>query len=161
MAMAEPPGPADEAVGALTGGRCLAMALRRSARRVSRLYDEALAAHGLNAGQLGVLAAVATMGRPSVQALADVLEMDQSATSRTLGPLEREGLVAGGRDAADRRRRRVALTDAGRARLHAAARDWQAVQHRLEVAHGAQDLAGIRAALDGLGRSEGPATERG
>jgi DNA-binding MarR family transcriptional regulator len=126
--------------------------MRRGARRVTRLYDDALARHGINAGQLSILAAVHAMDRPSVQALADVSDMDQSAMSRALVPLERDGLVGSARDTVDRRRRRVELTDAGRDRLRAAALDWQAAQAALEAEYGASDLVDLRRSIDGLAR---------
>lgn len=36
-------------------GECTALKLRRVARRVTQIYDEALASHGLTVGQLGIL----------------------------------------------------------------------------------------------------------
>jgi len=132
---------------------CVCLALRRATRRVTRLYDEALAPHGLTIGQLGILGTIHARSRngcgPFIQELADAFEMDQSAMSRTLKPLKRAGLI----DAApepDRRRRGVRLTAEGRSRMKAASQDWARVQRRIldELAEDAARLASI---LDRIG----------
>jgi DNA-binding MarR family transcriptional regulator len=51
-----------------------------------------------------------------VQELADRVHLSQSALSRLVGRLERDGLVSRGMCSEDRRGVRVVLTDAGRAR---------------------------------------------
>lgn len=145
---------------AAVGAACLCLALRRASRRVSRLYDEALAPHGLTSGQFGILGMIAGGGDggvpPSVQDLADAFEMDQSAMSRTLKPLMRDGLIADAEPGPDRRRRTLTLTDHGRARIKAASGAWAAVQTQLENAQPPEVIVALRAALDRIGRDDAP-----
>ena len=97
----------------LLSGSCYCLATRRASRRMIRLYDAELAAVGLTISQLATLAWIKAMRRPTVQRIADLMEMDQSALSRGLMPLEREGLVGSAPDAKDKRRRVLSLTRAG------------------------------------------------
>lgn len=84
--------------------------------------DRELHQHGLGASDFEVLDILAD-GRPQdggctfrVQELADRVHLSQSALSRLVGRLEKEGLVSRGICAEDRRGVRVTLTDAGRER---------------------------------------------
>ena len=54
-------------VGRLIASQCLAVRVRRLERVISRIYDAALAEHGINIAQLNLLAAIAAgdQGRPS------------------------------------------------------------------------------------------------
>ena len=121
--------------GTLVNDNCIGLALRRATRRVTRLYDEALAEHKITIGQLGILAMVhaktGKVHRPSVQELADEFEMNQSAMSRTLKPLIREGMLEDMPCREDRRRRLIGLTTRGRVKLEAASPSWARVQAEL------------------------------
>lgn len=119
------------AVKNLTDGQCVGLALRKATRRITRAYDEALARHDLTIGQLGILAAVASRAGWSVQELADLFDMNQSAMSRTLQPLIREGLLEDRVASDDRRRRGLTLTEMGGLKLSDAAATWQGVQDRI------------------------------
>lgn len=84
--------------------------------------DRELGLHGLGASDFEVLDLLAE-GNPDeaggtyrVQELADRVHLSQSALSRLVGRLEKDGLVSRGICSEDRRGVRVALTDAGRAR---------------------------------------------
>lgn len=142
----------------LVGEDCVCLALRRATRRVSRLYDEALAPHGLTIGQLGVLAMITSRttddGGPSVQQLADAFEMDQSAMSRTLKPLVRDGLVSDRPHREDRRRRTLVLTEEGRDRMEIASEAWGVMQKRLMKTIDAVDAKDLMVVLDEFGRIE-------
>lgn len=140
----------------LLSGSCYCLATRRASRRMIRLYDAALAKHGLTVSQLGTLAWVRFLRKPTVQRIADLMEMDQSALSRGLMPLERSGLVTSTPDDKDRRKKLLALTDAGRAVLIAAAEDWKAVQVEVEQQQAEQqtDLAALMAGINDLARAE-------
>jgi DNA-binding MarR family transcriptional regulator len=91
--------------------------------------DRELHHYGLGASDFEVLD-ILTEGSPDdgcsfrVQELADRVHLSQSALSRLVGRLEKEGLVTRGICAEDRRGVRVAITDAGRTR-HAFARPVQ------------------------------------
>src|ERR1700691_4198305 len=98
-------------------GRCNFTALRKPVRRVSQLYDVALAPCGLRATQWSILIYVGRAGRPTQAQLADSLALDRSALAHNLKPLERDGLVQTIANAKDKRSRLVVLTPAGRARI--------------------------------------------
>lgn len=119
---------------------CLCLAIRRSARRLTRAYDAAMAPYGLTIGQFSILGHIKARPGLSQSELAELLAMEQSSMSRALGPLVREGLVAFERDTADARRRRLALTAAGKVRFAQARAGWERVQslardHLGEPAH--------------------------
>ena len=86
-------------------------------RAYLRTAAEAVA--GVPGGPRGhqVLAAAARGGVASQLALAQHLGVDRTVMTYLLDDLEREGLVARRPDPADRRARRIVLTDAGRTRL--------------------------------------------
>ncbi|WP_375174346.1 MarR family winged helix-turn-helix transcriptional regulator [Pseudooceanicola sp.] len=116
----------------LLSGSCYCLATRRASRRMIRLYDAALERHGLTISQLATLAWVRFLRKPTVQKIADLMEMDQSALSRGLMPLEREGLVTSAPDEKDRRKKVLSLTEEGDTRLVAAAEDWKRAQEDVE-----------------------------
>lgn len=80
--------------------------------------------HGLSCQEFEVLDQLAECtqdAKPRVQDIADVVPITQSALSRLIGRLEKQGLIERRLCEVDRRGINVFLTDAGRAR-HAAAR---------------------------------------
>ena len=141
----------------LLSGSCYCLATRRASRRMVRLYDAAIAAHGLTISQLATLAWVRYLRTPTVQKIADLMEMDQSALSRGLMPLERDGLVTSQPDETDRRKKVLALTEEGAAKLVAAAEDWKLAQEEVErqQAEAGADIARLMAGLNGLAKAEG------
>jgi DNA-binding MarR family transcriptional regulator len=127
---------------------CSAAALRMAARRVSQFYDGCLAPEGLKISQYSVLAIAARRREkpPTVNELADELGMDRSTLGHNLRPLERDGLIALESDAADKRARRVVVTELGRAKRRACRELWALAQARFEEAFGsarAADLGGM------------------
>ncbi|MGA7810559.1 MarR family winged helix-turn-helix transcriptional regulator [Bradyrhizobium sp.] len=129
--------------------RCNCAALRKASRRLSQLYDAALASSGLKATQFAILAEIERRqeAAPTMRDLADALVMDQSTIGQNLRPLERDGLIALVLDKADRRRRHVTLTKHGRSRFAAARPLWETAQTRFESHFGKQEAANLRAAL--------------
>jgi DNA-binding MarR family transcriptional regulator len=133
---------------------CTNAALRRAARNIGRLYDEALAPSGLRATQFGLLAQIRALDGPSMRALAEEMVMDLSALGHTLKPLVRDGLVKIVIDGEDRRVKRVALTAKGAATLDKARPLWRAAQRRLEEIVGADEAAHMRERLSRLASPE-------
>lgn len=123
--------------------------MRKASRRLGQMYDAALAASGLRSTQFAVLAEIARHAEapPTMRGLADALAMDRSTLGQNLRPLERDGLISITTAAADRRRRNIVLTQAGRARLDAARPLWSAVQARFEARFGEQAAADLRRVL--------------
>ena len=88
-------------------GRCSCTALRKASRRISQLYDAALAPSGLKTTQRAILAQIRRSEPTTVGRLADALVMDAGALAHTLKPLDRDGLVSIDIDRSDRRDRLV------------------------------------------------------
>src|SRR3978361_78947 len=91
---------------------CFATAIRMASRRMTQLYDEALAPSGLKSTQLAILNEIAIRGLspPTMGELAESLVTDRSALGHNLRPLERDGLIGFAESDSDRRRRLVVLT---------------------------------------------------
>jgi DNA-binding MarR family transcriptional regulator len=118
---------------------------------ITQLYDDVLQPTGLRSTQLVLLVLLAAEGEMSMSYMARQLSMSPSTLSRTLVPLERDGLldiVSNGK-----RGKLVRLSTAGENALTQAVPYWQKAQEKfLEQAGGAawaelnERLAGIVAA---------------
>jgi DNA-binding MarR family transcriptional regulator len=126
---------------------CNCTALRKAARRASRLYDDALASCGLRVTQLAILNQILRMGTPAMGELARALVMDRGALAHNVKPLERDGLINTVADPADGRNRLIALTRAGRRKLVESERSWAHAQERFEASFGEKQSAALRRAL--------------
>ena len=109
---------------------CLCEALRRAARTVTRMYDDALRPARLRTTQFSLLAHLNATRDARVCDLAAALQLDDTTLPRNLRPLDRRGLLKV-RQGSDRREKRVSITPAGRKLLAEAAPLWIAVQERL------------------------------
>lgn len=132
---------------------CTGLRLRRTARSVTRIYDEALAGAGLTINQFGLLAQLygwhlQNERDPSIGQLAERLGLDATTLNRALKPLIAEGLVEAGRDADDHRVRTTCLTDAGRSRLGRATKAWQGAQASISDGLGHEATLALNALLD-------------
>ena len=130
---------------------CNCAVVRQAARRVTRLYDQALAPAGLRITQYPILVWLSTAGPLTMSALADRMVMDRATLGHNLRPLEAQGLLtmtAG----EDRRSRVVALTEVGRRKLREARPAWRAAQKTFETAFGSEDSAALRATMGRLAR---------
>lgn len=136
-----------KAADAINGGRCNCTALRKATRRISQLYDTALAPSGLKTTQRAILAQIARSEPATVGRLAEALVMDAGALAHTLKPLERERLIAVAIDPSDRRNRMIKLTRLGRARLAESDALWAKAQTGFEAAFGRVELEVLRQAL--------------
>ena len=109
---------------------CVCSQLRRTARLVSLVYDEALAPAGLSVTQYALLARIGRTQGLSRTALAAQLGMERTTLTRNLSPLERAGLVIS-KPAEDRREKILQLTALGRKQAAAAKPRWLAAQERM------------------------------
>lgn len=114
------------------GNRCHCTALRKASRRITQLYDLALAPSGLKVTQRAILARIAGSEPMSVGALAEGLVMDAGGLAHTLKPLVRDGFVTIAPDPQDRRNRLVRLTSAGKAKLKESETLWLTAQRGFE-----------------------------
>jgi DNA-binding MarR family transcriptional regulator len=130
---------------------CNCAAIRQAARRVTRLYDQALAPFGLRITQYPVLSWLASAGPMTMSVLADRMVMDRATLGHNLRPLEAQGLVTLTKGE-DRRSRVVTLTLLGRQKLREARTAWDTAQGMFEAAFGSEDAAALRATMVRLAR---------
>jgi len=141
---------ADRKVDAGKASRCNCTALRKATRRVSQLYDAALAPSGLKTTQRAILSQLGRSEPATVGELAAALVMDAGALAHTLKPLERDGLVAVAVDPNDRRNRLIRLTRRGRAKLAETDALWTKAQASFETGFGRVKSDSLREALQFL-----------
>jgi MarR family transcriptional regulator, lower aerobic nicotinate degradation pathway regulator len=91
--------------------------LAQGAGHAQRLVADALAGHGMRRHHFAALAALHEQGPSSQVVLGRRLALDPSDLNAVLNDLEQRGLVERVRDAQDRRRKVVGLTDAGEGAL--------------------------------------------
>jgi DNA-binding MarR family transcriptional regulator len=137
---------------------CLSMNLRKAERIVTRHYDAHLAAAGITAVQLPMLAAITVLREPSFRSLADDLELDRSTLSRNLALLGERGLVridspSGPTPGS------ISLTRKGRDTLRRAHERWLEAQRELEQSLSLPELRKGLAFLRNL-REVAPSKER-
>jgi DNA-binding MarR family transcriptional regulator len=129
-------------------GPCVCTTLRKAARAVGRVYDEALAEAGMTTAQYAILRHI-WRGEPApLSRLADGLVMDRTSLYRALAPLEARGWVS--ISAGQGKTKLASLTPEGRAALERAEGDWEAAQARLVGAMGEDAWAGLNTALSSL-----------
>jgi len=114
---------------------CVCLRLRKSARAVTRAYDEALRPTGLRATQLSVLVGVASERGTSIAFLSRSLGMDRSTLTRNIRPLLKSGLVTLGPEGWHRSRV-LDITRQGTDRLMKAFPLWKEVQQQLRQKFG-------------------------
>ena len=111
---------------------CFCANLRRAARVVTQIYDEALRPSGLRTPQFTLLQAL-NMAPPGIsqKTLARVLEFDSTTLTRTLEPVRRKGWVRA-EAGEDRRELRLFLTEDGLEEYKRVLPYWQVAQRRLK-----------------------------
>ena len=106
---------------------CTCFRVRRLARRVTKIYEELLAPTGLSVTQYTILSMLRHVGPMSMAELAHRLGTDRTTLTRTLRPLEAAGFISNTPEA-DRRQRRIGLTEAGKVALRTASPSWRRAQ---------------------------------
>lgn len=109
---------------------CACACLRRAARAVTRVYDEAFRPMGYRATQVGILTVLAEMGPVTLSELAEETVTDRTTLTRNLRLLERKGLICL-ECGDDRRERRVCMMKGGDQLLRAARPRWARAQERM------------------------------
>jgi DNA-binding MarR family transcriptional regulator len=111
------------------GSECAYANLKLMTRVLNSLYDDALRAVDLHAGQLALMWAIVAMEPVEFVRLGEVTLTDQTTLSRTVAKLKKARLVSvsPGRD---RRVKLVALTPSGRRRFGQAMPLWEKAQQR-------------------------------
>jgi DNA-binding MarR family transcriptional regulator len=127
-------------------GPCACTQIRRTARKISALYDAALTESGLTITQHALLVNVGRHGAIGRTALAALLGMDRTTLTRNLKPLERSNLIVAA-PSNDRRERLLTLSAAGVRKLRQSYALWNAAQARFLKQLGDEGLGRLRAAL--------------
>ena len=109
---------------------CVCVNLRRAARAMTALYDEALSASGIKVTQFSLLRSVQRNEPVSVSALSGDLDLDRTTLARNLDPLQRDGLIALA-PGSDRRVTEVRLTSRGRKAVAKALPLWEQAQQEI------------------------------
>jgi DNA-binding MarR family transcriptional regulator len=134
MQIVNPPTASD----ATKSSACTCFKLRSLSRRVTQLYDQALAPAGIKVTQYSVIAHArrkdGSVG-PTVSDLADALFTDRTTLTRNLKPLMDAGFIKVG-SGPDARSKAVCVTPRGEAAYQAARPLWKQAQARM------RDLAG-------------------
>lgn len=112
------------------GRTCVAYNLRRAARLVSQVYDQALKPTGLKVTQFSLLVAFVLVPDSKMTQLAKWLGMDRTTLSRNLRVLEKRGLVELEQGHQDRRKLKVRLTPEGKKVFEQACPLWLQAQEK-------------------------------
>jgi DNA-binding MarR family transcriptional regulator len=127
-------------------GPCACTQLRRTARKVTALYDQALAPAGVTVTQYALLVNVGRLGKLSRTALANRLGMDRTTLTRNLMPLEKADLITGA-EGEDRRERLICLSPAGLRKVRQSYELWENAQRDFTSRMGETNLKQFRSAL--------------
>jgi DNA-binding MarR family transcriptional regulator len=109
---------------------CLCSNVRRTARAMTQLYEEALRPLGLRSSQFTILQVLERTGEVAQGRLSEILAMDSTTLTRTIAIMLREGWVAE-RRGEDRRERWLRLSKTGEAQMKRAVPAWERVQARV------------------------------
>ena len=118
---------------------CSCFYLRRAARLVTRQYAETMKPTGLKSGQFSILATLSRQGTQTITELAERMGLERTSLSRTLRPLEKDGLIHITEEQ-EKRRRFVELTKQGRATYKKALPLWNEAQTQYKNQLGAKDM---------------------
>lgn len=147
------PAPLEETTRREISATCTYFHARRATRILAEAFDDALRPHGLKGTQFTLLVAVSLQGEATIGRLAEAIDADRTTLTRTLAPLERDGLLES-RPGADRRQRRMALTPAGERTLAEAYPAWRRAQASIVEGLGVEDWERLMAGLAAVRRLE-------
>jgi DNA-binding MarR family transcriptional regulator len=124
---------------------CYCATMRQIARAVTLLYEDVLKGTELHATQYTALQVLERAPSPTTTELAELIGIDQTTATRTLGLIKKAGLATDslGRD---RRERRWALTPKGLAQLRKLRPRWEAAQETFEKRLGHAEAVALKKA---------------
>ena len=142
-------------VNALVHAGCTCARVRRLARRVTQVYDRALAPAGLRVTQFSLLSTLRANDAMPIGRLAIALDMDRTTLTRNLKPLLDAGYVSLDVTQADARTQVAALTRAGRRQLAIAGDAWLNAQREINAVLGGGPRGRRHRAVQGVFLLEG------
>ena len=125
---------------------CYCIVLGKASRRLTSLYDEALAPFGINLAQYSLLRNVVRKAPISLTELAGLLDLDRSTVGRNARVMVRMGLLAMG-PGEDQREQALSPTERGREVLARAVPVWERVQEDIEAKLGPQKAEQLQSLL--------------
>ncbi len=128
---------------------CCCTLLRKAARRLTSIYDDALAPVGVNIAQFSLLRNVERCEPMSFTELGRRIHLDRSTVGRNVKVLVKSGLIALSKGK-DQREAMLVLTDKGRRVLADGAPLWEAVQSKVERVLGSNGLKELQALLEAI-----------
>jgi DNA-binding MarR family transcriptional regulator len=130
--------------------RCYSTVLRSATRKVSSIYDEALAPLGINVAQFSLLRAIERLQPVSHTDLAHDAQLDRSTIGRNVRVIERMRLAETHRGEVDHREAIVMLTPVGAELLDNAAPVWDECQKAIEARLGPVKITNLQDILRSL-----------
>lgn len=115
----------------MSAGICTCGELRKAARAITLLYDNAFKSSGLLSTQFNVLQAIHNIDSMRISDLANKLGMDRTTLTRNLSVLERQGFIKISQGK-DHRARIVTTTQKGRNSVTKTISLWNEVQHKVK-----------------------------
>lgn len=106
---------------------CACFNVRKSARVITKHYDDALQSLKLKPTQFTILAVLSNVDAITVTDLADYMILDRTTLTRNLRPLEKQGMIKTGAGE-DRRTRMISLSKKGLNKLKKAIPLWEQAQ---------------------------------
>ncbi|MBI2809388.1 MAG: winged helix-turn-helix transcriptional regulator [Candidatus Melainabacteria bacterium] len=110
---------------------CISRSVRCADRSLTNAYDKALAPSGLRTTQYTMLSVLQRQSVATISELSELLELDQTTTTRNVRILEDSGLVMRVPHH-DPRVKLLKLTPEGKRRRLIAFEHWQAVQNQIK-----------------------------
>ena len=110
-------------------GYCASFNFRRTARAVTKLYDEALQPAGIRSTQFTILVAVLKVQPVAIGKLGEILVIDRSTLTRSLRLLQKDGFLTVSKRG-EKRQRFVSVTPKGEEALARAIPAWREIQAR-------------------------------
>ncbi|MDO9417901.1 MarR family winged helix-turn-helix transcriptional regulator [Pararhizobium sp.] len=130
-------------------GSCYCILLRKASRKVSSVYDEALAPLGVNIAQFSLMRNIRRTEPVSLTDLATRLELDRSTVGRNTKVLQRAGWVKSAKGD-DQREAVLVLSDEGRRILDKGAPLWDEAQASIETRLGQKTVDALHDLLAAL-----------
>lgn len=123
--------------------------MRKAARRISALYDEALQPFGINVAQYSLLRLTERRQPASLTELAREAELERSTMGRNIQVLQKLGLVEAEKGE-DQREAAIRLSARGKSLIDEAQPVWADCQRRVEERAGPEAVRGLELLLERL-----------
>jgi len=127
---------------------CAGWNIRKLARLMAQVYDNAYSPVGLKNTQFTTLAIIAAAEPISINTLAELVGADRTTLTRNLALLEKQSLIKIVKNQHDTRAKNVTITHRGKALFESAYPLWEQTQTRIESILGEEDWQLFSALLD-------------